>query len=494
VSGSPRTRTPPAPVETQKVESAVLTRNSAAGGEPLARTLRDRVHAPPQTTAQTVASVRALVRKRIGQIYSAKDGESLLRLETSLRRTAISDMRISALLLFTLAACSPAAEHAGQVAAAPGEVTAAPRAAAASAVAARGAAAPRRSAGPDTISSPAIRALYVNRWTSHSKRKMAKLIAIADSTEINGMVVDMKDEFGLNYGSSNSSFMKNAGTASRIANVRAFVNTLKAHGIVPIARMVVFKDSVTARVHPEWTIRKEDGSVWRDKKGIAWVNPYHRELWAYNIGVAEELVKLGFEEIQFDYIRFPEPYPSLPKQVFPGANGVSKPALLAQYLAEAKTRLNALGARSTADIFGLVTTVSGALEVGQEWEKISPHVDVVLPMVYPSLYPRGSMGFPNPNAEPYQIILRAISRARERDAKLGITAPEHIRPWIQAYTLGKPPYGPEQLTAEKQAVYDAGYDGWVMWNAGSNFDDFVPALARTFASQKKRPDSSRTVP
>ncbi len=482
----------------------MLTRNSAAGGEPLARTFRDRVHAAPHTTTQTVARVRALVRKRIGQIYSGNDGESLLKLEESLRRTAISHMRISALLLFSLAACSPAAEHAGQVAAAPGDVSAAaraagtsaaaPSAAAPSAGAPSAAAAKRRRAGPDTVGSPAIRALYVNRWTSHSKRKMAHLIAIADSTEINGMVVDMKDEFGLNYVSSNSTFMKNAGTAGRIANVRAFVDTLKAHGIVPIARMVVFKDSVTARVHPEWTIRKEDGSVWRDKKGIAWVNPYHRELWAYNIGVAEELVKLGFEEIQFDYIRFPEPYPSLPKQVFPGANGVSKRELLAQYLTEAKTRLNTLGARSTADIFGLVTTVRGALEVGQEWEKISPHVDVVLPMVYPSLYPHGSMGFSNPNAEPYQIIVRAISRARERDAKLGITTPEHIRPWIQAYTLGKPPYGPEQLTAEKQAVYDAGYDGWVMWNAGSNFDDFVPALARTFTSQKKRIDSSRTAP
>jgi hypothetical protein len=420
----------------------------------------------------------------------------------------MTDMRISALLLFLVAACNPAAEHAGQVAAAPGggvatatldsgrtaaPDTARPNVARAVSGSTTGdVAVSTRTHVPDTISTPAIRALYVNRWASHSTRKMAKLIAIADSTEINGMVVDMKDEFGLNYRSSNSTFMKNAGSAGRIPNVRAFVDTLKAHDIVPIARMVVFKDSVTARVHPEWTIRQEDGSVWHDKKGIAWVNPYHRELWAYNIGVAEELVKLGFEEIQFDYIRFPEPYPSLPKQVFPGANGVSKPQLLADYLTDAKTRLNALGARSTADIFGLVTTVTGALEVGQEWERISPHVDVVLPMVYPSLYPHGSMGFPNPNAEPYQIIVRAISRARQRDAKLGITASEHIRPWIQAYTLGKPPYGPEQLSAEKRAVYDAGYDGWVMWNAGSNFDDFVPALARTFTSEKKRGDSSST--
>ncbi len=331
----------------------------------------------------------------------------------------------------------------------------------------------------------AVRALYVNRWASQSRKRMAKLVAIADSTEINALVIDMKDEFGLNYGTKNAEFAKNAGTASKISNVTALIDTLKAHDILPIARIVVFKDSVTARVHSDWTIRRADNSIWRDKKGIAWVNPYHRELWDYNIGVAEELVKLGFGEIQWDYIRFPEPYPSLPKQVFPNSNDLAKPAALAAYLKEAKTRLNKLGVRSTADIFGLVTTVNGALEVGQDWEKVSPAVDVVLPMVYPSHYPHGELGIKNPNAEPYKVIHTAISRARERDKKLGITEPEHIRPWLQAFTLGKPPYGPDELREEKRAVYDSGYDGWVMWNPGSIYDVYLPALEKTFQSRKK---------
>src|SRR5207253_8605516 len=124
---------------------------------------------------------------------------------------------------------------------------------------------------------------------------------------------------------------------------------------------------------------------------------------------------MGFGEIQFDYIRFPEPYPSLPKQVFPQSDGTSKPDALSAYLKDAKTRLNKLGVRSTADIFGLVTTVNGALEVGQDWEKIAPNVDVVLPMVYPSHYPHGELGVANPNAEPYRIIMAAISRARHRE-------------------------------------------------------------------------------
>ena len=328
-----------------------------------------------------------------------------------------------------------------------------------------------------------VRALYVNRWAAQSKKKMAKLVAIADNTEINALVIDMKDEFGLNYATKNPEFAKSAGGSSK-ANVVALLDTLRAHKIFPIARLVVFKDSVTARVHPEWTIRKTDGSIWRDKKGLAWVNPYHHELWDYNIGVAEELVKLGFGEIQFDYIRFPEPYASLPKQVFPDAKDVTKPNALAEFLKEARTRLNKLGVRSTADIFGLVTTVNGPLEVGQEWEKLAPNADVLLPMVYPSHYPRGSFGIPSPNAEPYKVITTAITRARARDEKLGIKAEQHVRPWLQAFTLGKPQYGAEQLRDEKKAVYDSGYQGWVMWNPGSSYDIYVPALEKTLAIRK----------
>ena len=344
--------------------------------------------------------------------------------------------------------------------------------------------APATPTAAPTITSPTVRALYVNRWATQSKKRMAKLIAAADSTEINALVLDMKDEFGLNYKSANPEFAKNAGSSSK-ANVAALLDSLKKHDILAIARIVVFKDSVTARVHPEWTIRRPDNSIWRDHKGLAWVNPYHRELWDYNIGVAEELVKMGFGEVQFDYIRFPEPYASLPRQVFAGANNVSKPDAIAAFLKEAKQRLNKLGVRSTADIFGLVTEVGGPLEVAQHWERISPVVDVVLPMTYPSHYPRGHMGLRSPNAEPYKVVYAAISRARERDKKLGVTTPEHVRPWLQAFSLGKPEYGAAELEAQKKAVYDAGYDGWVMWNPGSIYDVYMPALEKTLTTRKK---------
>ena len=333
---------------------------------------------------------------------------------------------------------------------------------------------------------PIVRALYVNRFAAQSTKRMRQLIKMADETEINALVIDMKDEFGLNFKTSNAEFARNAGTAGTVRDLRGLLDTLRAHNILPIARLVVFKDSVTARVHPDWTIRRQDNSIWRDKQGLAWVNPYHRDLWKYNIGLGEELAKMGFGEIQFDYIRFPEPYASLPKQVFPGSNGVSKPDILATFLKEANTRYDKVGVRTTADIFGLVTTVNGALEVGQWWEKISPTVDVVLPMVYPSHYPRGSFGIAYPNAEPQRVITTAITRARQRDQKLGISTGEHVRPWLQAFTLGKPPYGAAEIEAQKRGTYEAGYDGWVLWSPGSKYEPFLPGLEKTLESRKKK--------
>lgn len=335
----------------------------------------------------------------------------------------------------------------------------------------------RSTAAGDSGDYPVVRALYLNRFAIQSMRKFRYLLGIADSTEINGFVVDMKDEFGLNYRSGKAEYRRNAGAHGIVPNVKAMVDSMKAHGVVPIARIVAFKDPVAAVANPEWTIRKEDGSLWLDKEGLAWVSAYNKAVWEYNLGVAEELVAMGFEEIQWDYVRFPEPYRSLPRQVFPGAT-VSKPEALSEFLKLANERLHKVGARNTADIFGLVTTVKGPLEIGQWWEKISPHVDVVLPMVYPSHYPRGAFGLERPNAEPYKVLRTALDTARVRDERLGITKKEHVRAWIQAFSIGQPKYGPEQINAQKQAIYDAGYNGWVLWSPGSHYDAFLPALAR----------------
>jgi hypothetical protein len=337
-----------------------------------------------------------------------------------------------------------------------------------------------------TDPSAPIRGLYLNRFAVQSTKKMRRLLAIADSTEINAFVIDVKDEFGLNFNSADPMLQKNAGTQTKVSNMKALVDTINAHGILPIARIVVFKDSVAARMNPNSVIRKADGSPWRDHKGLTWVNPYANAIWEYNFRIAEEMVKLGFGEVQFDYIRFPEPYKSLPQQVFPESRGRGKPEALAEFLNAAKKRIDKLGVRTTADVFGLVATVGGALEVGQKWEPLVQSVDVVLPMVYPSHYPRGSFGIAHPNAQPYDIIHIAISRGRVRTEALGLKG-QRVRPWLQAFTLGPPKYGPDEIAAQKKAVYDSGYDGWVLWHPGSSYDIFIPALERTLVSRAKNP-------
>ena len=392
-------------------------------------------------------------------------------------------MRSIPLLFLTLAACGAGEGKSTIVAQQP-----APPAAAATAtdtMASHTATKPDALAGSFADDSQIVRALYVNRWASQSPKRMHELIAIADSTEINALVIDMKDEFGLNFESTDTLVSRNAGNAGKIPHLKELLDTLHAHRILAIARIVTFKDSVAARNNPQHVIRKPDGTPWRDKKGLTWVDPYDHAIWEYDIRVAEQMAKMGFGEVQFDYIRFPEPYKSLPEQVFKDANGVTKPRALGEFFKAACPRVHAAGARCTADIFGLVTTVPGALEIGQQWEELAPRSDVLLPMVYPSHYPRGSLGVPYPNADPYKIILAAITRARERDQKLGIQEPEHVRPWLQAFTLGKPEYGAEQLKAEKQAVYDSGYDGWVMWNPGSIYDVYMSGLEKTLVSHKK---------
>jgi len=348
------------------------------------------------------------------------------------------------------------------------------------------AAAPASTVRPASLDDTTIvRALYVNRWASQSPRRMRELIALADSTEINALVIDMKDEFGLNYESTDPMVERNAGHGGRIPHFTELMDTLKAHGIRPIARLVVFKDSVAARLNPDHVIHQPNGQPWRDKKGLTWVDPYDATIWEYDIRVAEEMARLGFAEVQFDYIRFPEPYPSLPQQVFRDARGLSKPQALAGFLETACPRIRKLGALCTADIFGLVTTVPGALEVGQAWEPLSPRADVLLPMVYPSLYPHGAFGLPLPNANPYQVIYDATSRAHRRDLKLQIISTAHVRPWLQAFTLGKPRYGAHELEEEKRAVYDAGYDSWTLWNPGSVYEPYMSALEKTTVSRKK---------
>ncbi|HEX2205479.1 MAG TPA: putative glycoside hydrolase [Longimicrobium sp.] len=341
---------------------------------------------------------------------------------------------------------------------------------------------------------PIIRGLYTNAYVMGDPRRRAKLLALADSTEINAFVVDVKDEDGVRYRSALPLAREVAHERSiPIRDLAALVDTLEAHGIHPIARVVVFKDPRLSKARPAWSIQTPDGGLWRDKVGNTWVSPWDREVWDYNLDIAEEAVRAGFREVQFDYVRFPEAYRSLPRQVHPEADtAADRTAAIAGFLEEAGRRLRPLGATVTADLFGLSMNEATDVGIGQQWERISSRIDHVLPMVYPSHYfPTHLAGVPRPNRMPYETVFRSVGMGVIRNRRLAEAGvePARIVPWLQAFTATWNdrgyPYGPEQLRAQLRAVYDLGLDDWILWHPGSNYDAVAAGFERETAGRAK---------
>ena len=240
--------------------------------------------------------------------------------------------------------------------------------------------------------------------------------------------------------------------------------TLNQHGIWPIARIVVFKDPFLSRKKPELAVKSKSGDLWRDQKGMTWVDPNSRQVWKYNVNVAKEAIELGFQEIQFDYVRFTSDG-QISQCVYPFTDGAKKEDVIRDFLAYASGELKPLGVEVSADIFGLVTSADGDLGIGQRLEKVAQNVDIVSPMVYPSHYARGSFGIANPDLKPYETVLRGLTDARKR---LDGTAVQ-IRPWLQDFSLGNH-YGREQVQAQIKAVKDAGLSEWIFWNPSNRYD------------------------
>ncbi len=337
-----------------------------------------------------------------------------------------------------------------------------------------------RVARPDSV-----RALYVNGWAAGSRSRMRELIRIADETEINAFVIDVKEsDTYLVHDSTGIALAKEIGADQRPASkwLPALVDTLEAHGIYPIARIVVFKDRMLAEKRPELAIQNAEGGVWLDQKGKPWVNPYHRTVWDYNVDIAREALDMGFSEVQWDYVRFPDVREELRRTMrFPGANGVSREDNIRDFIAYSKQQLRDYQVPVTADVFGLVTHLDGDVGIGQQWEKVIGTADAVLPMVYPSHYYAGMYGFAQPNAHPYEIVRISMEDAVERTRALeqqGRPVGE-IRPWLQAMSatwMDDIAYGPSHLRQQIQATHDAGLRSWTLWNPGSKYDLFLPAL------------------
>ena len=230
------------------------------------------------------------------------------------------------------------------------------------------------------------------------------------------------------------------------------------------------KDPRLAERKPAWSVQERGtGGLWRDRINIAWVDAYNDSVWIYAAQVAEEAVHMGFNEVQFDYVRFPdEPRARMATAIFPAHRaGQTQREAVREHVALLKRRLKPLGVPVTFDIFGLTASATGDLGIGQVWEDFAGIADVVLPMVYPSHYYRGAFGFAWPNGQPYRVVRSALTDALQRSRPLPAAA--EIRPFLQAFTLGRrlPRYTPFEIREQIRAVEDLGITSWVLWNPRS---------------------------
>jgi hypothetical protein len=254
------------------------------------------------------------------------------------------------------------------------------------------------------------------------------------------------------------------------------LDTIRAHGIYPIARIVVAKDPLLAARRDEWAIRRKDDSTraWRDSDSTAWLDPTHPEIWTYAADIAAEAVRLGFSELQFDYVRFPDEDRVVDEGRYAHLQGRIRAEVIRDQLAALRARVRPLAVPMGIDVFGLTATDSTDMGIGQRWELFIDRADVVLPMVYPSHFAAGTYGIPNPNADPYKTVGRALEDAIRRSQ--GIVGAAKIIPWYQDFTMGAPAYGPEQVRAQIRSGYASGFHSWILWNPGSRYT--VEALER----------------
>jgi hypothetical protein len=353
---------------------------------------------------------------------------------------------------------------------------------------------------PPLVKPPkSIRAVYLNAWV-FGGRRFYDLVRLADTTEINAFVIDVKDDTGyLTYRSSVSTASEiGANSELRAPDVRERLQVLHAHGIYPIARIVVAKDPLLATKKTAWSVRHTAGGLWRDRLNFAWVDAFNDSVWVYAAELGAEAVRMGFAELQFDYVRFPdEPKSKMASAVFAARrDGESTRQGVTRNLRLLRERVKPLGVPFTIDIFGMTSSTEVDMGIGQVWEDLVTSADVVLPMVYPSHYYGGFGDIQHPNSEPYRVVHRAIEDGIRRSAPLGETA--EIRPWLQAFTLGAPRYTPFHVKEQIRAVEDLGLTSWVLWNPRGVYDpgSFRPEapggaqLGR--ATRRARSDSTGT--
>lgn len=325
-----------------------------------------------------------------------------------------------------------------------------------------------------------VRGLYVSAHSVALKGRLDELIELAKKNNINTFVIDVKGDYGeLTFPMSDeiNKYTKSANKNPIIKEIEPVIKKLKDNGIYTIARIVSFKDTIYAKENPDKIIvYKDGGKAFTNSDGLVWVSAYDKNLWEYNVTVAKEAAKVGFNEIQFDYVRFPASNGGKLDKVlnYRNTDNMTKAEAIQKYLNYAKKELSPYNVYISADIYGQVGSSSDDMSLGQFWEAVSSEVDYVSPMMYPSHYGKGVYGLAVPDANPYKTIYHSTKDSINRNNN--ISSPAIIRPWIQAFTAtwvkGHINYGPNEVKEQIKAMKDLGVDEYILWSATNRYENF----------------------
>ncbi len=323
-----------------------------------------------------------------------------------------------------------------------------------------------------------IKAVYLTSSSGGNEKKINWLIDLAKKSELNAVVIDIKDFSGyVAYDTRIADVKKYKAERLDIKDIDGLIKKLHDHNIYVIARITVFQDPVLVRARPDWAVKnKYTGGIWYDRNGLSWVNPVASESWDYYIDISRDAVKRGFDELNYDYIRFPSDG-DMTALVFQGWNGKkAKADIIGEFYKYLRESLPEV--RLSADLFGFVTTHTDDLGIGQLMEKAFAAFDYICPMVYPSHYPPKYLGFENPAVYPYEVVHTSMKGGIERLRKYKLEHPENqteFRPWLQDFKLGAD-YTQAMVEAEIKATQDAlgeNYRGFMLWNASNNYHEGV---------------------
>ncbi len=307
------------------------------------------------------------------------------------------------------------------------------------------------------------RGLYIPMGILRVPKRFWALVRLVETSPIlNAVVIDVKGDYGRIAWDSQVPLVRELDNREPTAiNLKEVVPDLRRRGIYVIARFVVFKDNPLAHHKPEWAVKRGDGTIWLDGEELGWANPFREEVWEYNLSLLEEVAQLGFDEIQLDYIRFPSDG-DLSAIVYEEENTrETRTAAIREFMRRFQERMSKYPVKTSADVFGLtVWVVPGEdMNIGQRVEDITPHVDYLSPMIYPSTFIPGNLGYKNPSQKPYEVIYRSVRQAQQR-----VAPGTRVRPWLQAYWYDLP-----QMQIQRLAAEDAAADGWLYWNAAGYY-------------------------